>query len=244
MGMGDVLREEREKQGFTWEDVEEETKIRKYYIKALENEDFSSLPPQVYATGFVRRYAKFLGLDEQALVDEFKSQAYPEDIEESEGTMVHSIPETDRRFSTKNIAAGIIFLVVAIWAGNHLAGYLSHKGINNPADNPPRIEEPAGNKKDNVKPTPKEPRKINISKVKIEATQPCWVTVIVDGDEQLTGIMQVGETKTFEGKDLIYIKAGNAGGLVITYNGEKAPPLGDYGEVAEHEFPAQVMQSE
>ena len=73
MAIGEKLKEERVRLGYSLEEVEEETKIRKYYLEAIENENFAVLPPKVYAVGFVKRYAKFLGLDEQEFANEFKT---------------------------------------------------------------------------------------------------------------------------------------------------------------------------
>lgn len=60
MGVGQRLKEERLRQGLSLEEIEEETKIRKYYLQALEEENFQVLPPQVYATGFVKDMPNFL----------------------------------------------------------------------------------------------------------------------------------------------------------------------------------------
>ena len=47
--------ERRESLGLTLEHIEEETKIRKLYLDAIEKERFNILPPRVYATGFVKK---------------------------------------------------------------------------------------------------------------------------------------------------------------------------------------------
>ena len=66
--LGDILRQEREKQNLTVKDVEQETSIRALYIEAIENGDYKSLPGDVYAKGFIRNYAGFLKLDADALL--------------------------------------------------------------------------------------------------------------------------------------------------------------------------------
>lgn len=59
-----ILKEEREKQGLTLEDVVDHTKIRRNFIVAIEKGDFSSLPSDTYAMGFVKNYAHYLGISE------------------------------------------------------------------------------------------------------------------------------------------------------------------------------------
>jgi cytoskeletal protein RodZ len=72
--IGNSLREARERQGRTFPDLERTTKIRTRYLKALEDEDFTSMPALAYTRGFLRVYADELGLDGQLYVDEFNSR--------------------------------------------------------------------------------------------------------------------------------------------------------------------------
>ena len=75
MPWGEELKKRREELGCTLQTAEEGTKIRKLYLQALENDDFAVLPPRIYAIGFVKNYARFLGLDEEILVRQFKELA-------------------------------------------------------------------------------------------------------------------------------------------------------------------------
>ena len=74
--------------------------------------------------------------------------------------------------------------------------------------------------------------------VLIEANQDCWLNVEVDGETVFTKTLKAGEKQEFEGKQSVYLKAGNAGGIDITYNGKKVEPIGEHGEVTETEFKA------
>lgn len=61
--LGDVLRRRREELGVSLEELQEQTKIRVRYLEALEDGDWDVLPGDVYARGFVRRYAESVRLD-------------------------------------------------------------------------------------------------------------------------------------------------------------------------------------
>lgn len=74
MSVGEVLRRTREHKGLTIVYIADRLKIRQAYLEALESDDVSILPGRVYAIGFVRSYAGFLGLDEDKLVYLFKNQ--------------------------------------------------------------------------------------------------------------------------------------------------------------------------
>ncbi len=60
--IGQEFAEERKRQGLTLEEVARDTKIKEEFLRAMEKGDFKALPSSAYAYGFVRNYAKFLGL--------------------------------------------------------------------------------------------------------------------------------------------------------------------------------------
>jgi cytoskeleton protein RodZ len=72
--IGNSLREARERQGLGYPEIELATKIRAKYIRALEEEDFTSIPGDAYIRGFLRTYADYLGLDSDVYVDEYASR--------------------------------------------------------------------------------------------------------------------------------------------------------------------------
>ena len=241
MGVGQKLQDERLRQGLSLEEIEEETKIRKYYLQALEQEDYEVLPPQVYATGFVRKYAKILGLNENEYSHEFKQQAYSTEEQVEVPQISEPLAPSNRVvLPWGNIMAGIIFLVLAIWIGNYVVGYIADRSTQEVEPQVPGAHQPVEQTPTpDPTPTPPPPPETPVAQLEIRASQPCWLSVIVDGEALYTATMPAGEERTFEGNELIYIKAGNAGGLEITFNGIKQEPLGAPGEVAEREFLAE-----
>ena len=79
--IGPALREARERQQLSYSQVEEGTKIRSRYIRALEEEDFAVLPGPTYTKGFLRAYADYLGLDGNLFIDEFNSRHHDPRVE-------------------------------------------------------------------------------------------------------------------------------------------------------------------
>lgn len=73
MSVGQVLTRAREHYGLTVDDVSLSLRIRASYIQALEDDDVSVLPGRVYAIGFIRSYAEFLGLDGDKIIYLFKT---------------------------------------------------------------------------------------------------------------------------------------------------------------------------
>ena len=73
MPFGKELQLEREKRGVSLETVADETKVSTRFLRALEVDDYSSLPGGVFQRGIVRSYCRSLGLDEQEWLTRFAS---------------------------------------------------------------------------------------------------------------------------------------------------------------------------
>ncbi len=238
-GFGKKLREARLRQGYTIEQVEEETKIRKLYLNALEEENFSILPPQVYAQGFVKRYARFLNMDIEELSREFKELAYAnKEAEDLEQIPLQPPKESIlNKMPVRNIMIAAMFLIIAIWAGNYLVGYISRE-ISQDNTPKPSVVDKNTNKPPVEEPAPPAPQVNATLKmlVKVKPQQKCWMQVRVDGEEKFAGVLVNGQQQAYESKDSIYIKAGNAAAVDIFINDKIMVPLGAPGEVVEKEF--------
>ncbi|HZF59063.1 MAG TPA: helix-turn-helix domain-containing protein, partial [Rubrobacter sp.] len=75
--IGRILEQTRRERGLSLDEVEQATKIRKRYLTGLEREDYAMLPDAVYAQGFLKTYANFLGLDGEALSRQLKNRRKP-----------------------------------------------------------------------------------------------------------------------------------------------------------------------
>ena len=75
MPVGEILRRTRLHYNRTIEEVEAALRIQGKQIHAIEVGDTESLPARVYAIGFVRSYAEYLGLDGEKIVQLFKAQS-------------------------------------------------------------------------------------------------------------------------------------------------------------------------
>ncbi|HEV8046059.1 MAG TPA: helix-turn-helix domain-containing protein, partial [Rubrobacter sp.] len=75
--IGRILEQTRRDRGLSLEEVEQATKIRKRYLTGLEREDYAMLPDAVYARGFLKTYANYLGLDGEALSQQMRSRRKP-----------------------------------------------------------------------------------------------------------------------------------------------------------------------
>jgi len=76
-GVGQYLREAREMRGLALKEIAQETKINKNFLEALENEDWDSLPAEVYIRGYLRCYAEALGLDPKEVLLRYEALRGP-----------------------------------------------------------------------------------------------------------------------------------------------------------------------
>ncbi len=71
LSLGEKLRQAREERGFTLADVAEQTRISHLYLESIENDDYRILPGGIFNKGFVKSYAKFVGVDEAEALDDY-----------------------------------------------------------------------------------------------------------------------------------------------------------------------------
>lgn len=80
MSIGSDLKSARESKRISLETVSKRTKIAVKYLEALEEDRYDIFPSHTYAKGFIRAYAKVVGLDQTLLTRQFNTQAQPEDV--------------------------------------------------------------------------------------------------------------------------------------------------------------------
>jgi cytoskeletal protein RodZ len=110
--VGEQLRVARDVKGVDLHRVERDTKIRIKYLEALESGDFGDLPGEVYARGFLRNYATYLGLDADDIVAEWRQEAG--EPEPFLPRLVGPQPMTIRRGVVFQRSHAIILVVVLI----------------------------------------------------------------------------------------------------------------------------------
>ena len=128
--IGNSLREARERQGLGYPEIELATKIRAKYIRALEEEDFTTIPGDAYIRGFLRSYADYLGLDGDVYVDEYASRfitSWRDELpprSERPRIRTHGRP-IDRRVVLLAIAA-VVVVGLLVFAAFSLPGSSTH----------------------------------------------------------------------------------------------------------------------
>ena len=114
-GLGALLRNERENRGLSHEQLSQVTRLRRHFLEALENEEWQNLPPSVFVKGFIRSYAKALGLDEDKLLDLYKN-AVPEEV--APPTPIIEPKKPRRRLAlVLALCLGALAIILYLWIG-------------------------------------------------------------------------------------------------------------------------------
>ena len=113
--LGEKLRKLRTEFRMSLQDVSKVTRIQVKYLESLESGQYEKLPADVYVRGFLRSYARYLNIDEQALVKLYERER---NIQENLGrdTHAHTVQSSFAPLSfvitSRSLALGVIFLVV------------------------------------------------------------------------------------------------------------------------------------
>jgi len=235
-GEGQMLQAAREAKQWSFTDTEEITKISVRYIQGLEAENYDVLPGTTYAKGYLRTYAKQLGLDPDEIVALYKASATPEPIPvlEVPTSVVKVRPLWFRPVLLVGMGVLAIVLLIAIAVGQ------SGKKIADPPYSPAAL--PSAPQAEAVTPAPSDPAVATPPTVEAAVqdgltvqmafTQDCWIQFAIDGQPSTQEVFKAGTTKELKGTSKIeLVKIGNAGGLTATLNGKALPSYKDGNKV-------------
>lgn len=127
--LGEKLRQARESRGITISEVAEQTRISALYLESIENNDYRGLPGGIFNKGFVKSYAKYVGVDEQeALQDYAKIVSAQSSESDEEGKTYRPEVLTDDRTTGSMLPTLIIAAIILglfAWGVISLVGYLN-----------------------------------------------------------------------------------------------------------------------
>ncbi len=230
---GESLRRERELRGVSLQEISASTKIGARALQAIEEDRFDKLPPGLFVRGFVREYARFLGLDEQKILTELsfhQAQAAQSEAPLFEGGHAPSAdpPSSATHFVNIALVAGCLSAVIALiflpgWSrpsatsGSSLASSPAPGEGATPAAAAIPVSSPS------VLPQPLQ--------LTLTATEDCWIGLDVGGDRVENRILKKGESFSISARQNASLAVGNAGGLLVAIDSGPPRPLGNRGEV-------------
>ena len=221
--IGDELRQAREAAGLQLNEVAERTKIRPGILNDIEADAHDRLPALTYSLGFVKAYARTVGLDPVAAAERYRRESHKGD---PVPTMVDLQPLEEKRLPSRGLIAGSVVALLAalgaFWAWG--AGWL--------AGPPPSVSETAAIADEpdpapgSVEVTPEAPAVNPVAPVTLTAREEVWLR-IADGDEAFfMGTMTAGQTMTLPPGRAWTLRTGRAGVLDVKVGDKAIAPLG------------------
>lgn len=143
---GEYLRRHREASGKTLDGISRSTRISKRYLQALEDNDAQRLPDEAFARGFLKAYAKELGLEMDEVMsryDQFRRSLLPTQVKDLKQPKPQIPVDGFSTFDKSRVLLGMMIAVLlggAIWMGRNLVSW-NHEAPSN-AETPQTIEAP------------------------------------------------------------------------------------------------------
>jgi cytoskeletal protein RodZ len=259
--LGEEFQRAREARGLTLEEAASRTRILPRYLQAVEENNYAKLPDEVFTKGFVRTYARVLGLDESTVIGKFNEsggQFYAKQAERE--SLKQKVQEEARRKKiNRNIVlvlVGVALLVLLVLMGRERQGpelsparepslpapgpnigpLSPQSGAASPVDPTvsPRASSGPTEVERNVSGALPLERVVPDDKklvLEIEAVERCWVLVQADHGPAQEVMLHPGDRFRWMAQEHVILTLGNAGGVRVYFDGKPQGPYGTRGQV-------------
>jgi cytoskeleton protein RodZ len=213
---GERLKREREMRGVGLEEISAATRISTRFLAALENERWHELPGGVFNRGFIRAVARFLGLDEEAMIAEYS-------------LVTHDPPKMavwadSPARARAPLLPWILLAVVAVLAAGGWFAWQHYaprwQAWRRPLPPPPSAVLKPPPAKMAVEQQAIPAAETELLQLKVEAVKPTRVKVTADGVVMFNGRMQANQSERFEAKDKFEVSSEISGAVLLELNGQ------------------------
>ena len=237
--IGANLNRIRSAQNVSLSTVAEQTHISQRLLEAIEVGDVTKLPEPFYVRALIDKFARHIGATEVDL--EFESLSDGDKIARDGSSQVSrsKYKPNFQHFQLRSRHLYLLYILLVLISVKGIAALVERPVIVDrtvaPAESEVQSSEPAVE----LKQPEAVPQLISQSSnsesvtVGINLQERCWLKVMVDGKVAFEGTLAKGTQRQWTGDREVTIKAGNAGGVVISFNNEQKQVLGAPGEVEE-----------
>ncbi len=263
--MGSHLRQLRQEQSMSLEEVAAKTKIQMRLLNAIESGQLEELPEPVYIQSFIKQFADALGINGAAFASSFPTTPILRPVQQP----WRHLPAAQLR----PVHLYVVYIFLIVFAVNSLS-YLMNRSTtptltNVEAYQPPgthpgqavnpvasnQVFGPFSPVKTTTNPSGKQksttpglagllsapPDADNANKpvrVSVILKAQSWIRVVTDGKTEFEGVLPEGTQRVWMADEQLTLRAGNAGGVLVGLNEQQAKQLGDPGSVEEVTFEA------
>jgi cytoskeleton protein RodZ len=251
MTIGSELQAAREQHGLTLRDISDRTKIRVPVLRAMENDDFAHAPGGVIMRGFLKLYAREVGLDPDDIARRFAALQASEANPAGAGTgadVALPVPVAVPRFPRPAI---VLAIAIAVIGGGYLAwsrltrstaATASTSEDTRPALQVPRPSEaPSGRPPADTPapganaPTPApatappapaaEEATADVLRVEVLATAACWLSATADGRQIAYRVLNPGDRVSISARTEAVLRIGMPANVTVSINDTPVKPF-------------------
>jgi cytoskeleton protein RodZ len=233
--LGRYLKKERELRNISLREVSKNTKVKEHLLKAIEEDQYFSLPSHTYIKGFLLSYAKYLGLDPNDVLLRFEGSLKGKPVASPE------VPSEKRMGWNMKYLLGIGGIAIVGLFVSYVLFLHPSKTTKESTSVKPKVEE--------VLPSPPQiagtisvPEEQPFS-VQLKAVEETWVRIQINGEPDRDMTLKPGESTSHQALKRIHLLVGNAGGLDIIFKGKSLGRFGKSGEVVNLTFTAQGVET-
>ncbi len=220
---GERLKRERELREVSMDELTKATRISTRFVEALENEDWAKLPGGIFGHGFVRTIARYLGLDEEALLGEY-------DLARAEHSApALSKPEERIPAPPKWLPVAAVLVVLLLLGGFFYAGrygwrrYAAYRAAKKSAAAALPAQPQSGSSSAASAEQSASTGPLDLSVSTSAATH---VRILADDKLVLDADLPAGESRHYSANDHFEVTAGDSSAVLLELNGRAVPPVG------------------
>jgi len=225
--VGKLLKEKRLEKGLVLDDVAEAMKIRKKYIEALENGNYSEIPDKVYTKSFLKIYADYLGLDRVYILKRYMDEVIQEDIIIAPQSFDHTsfgnvniAKEKSRMNLLIGMSIGILLVTLIVWG---LLSLNKNKSTTNPSATQPTNQSVSIPESPAIAPiegnTSEAVHQFDKLVIHLKASDKVWLGINADNKVLPSFTLKKEEEKTIEAEKTLVLTIGKPYALALTING-------------------------
>ena len=208
---GSWLRSQREVRQVELQTITQSSKINIRYLEALEQDRFDLLPATIFVKGFLREYARIVGLDPDEVLNFYLAASAQDDLE---GGIENLAKRSQRRpFGRAGVVVVVVVAILAFLVWRCFPGSEREAAEDMETMAPPITEEVPP-------PPPPAPLPEQALRVTLEFRATSWVDVHSDGERTVSELRVQGESLTVAADEEIRLKLRNADAATIEVNGE------------------------
>lgn len=236
--IGQSLQRIRMDKGISLETVASQTLIPQRLLVAIETGNIDELPEPFYIKALIVKYARAIDAEKSISIPTLTPDSSASSPVAQTTAKRHSI-----NFQLRSLHLYLLYVLLVIISVKGITALIERPVIVN---QPPALENNTSDKPvANVNPTQADKSSDSLPQFVSQATNSesvmvginlqdrCWLKVMVDGKLAFEGTLPKGTKRTWTGKEEVTIRAGNAGGVMITFNNGQKQILGAPGQVEE-----------